>query len=66
MTITLNPDKEHVNKILQQIKTNGGYCPCALTQNEDTKCMCKQFREMDAGMCHCGLFIKGEDDEQEK
>lgn len=34
------------------------YCPCSILKNADTKCMCKEFREMDEGMCHCGLYIK--------
>ncbi len=29
-----------------------------VTPVSDTKCMCKEFREMDEGMCHCGLYIK--------
>lgn len=58
MKITLNPDKEYVHSIKKQLKANGGYCPCSLIKNEDTKCMCKEFREMESGMCHCGLYIK--------
>lgn len=42
------------------LKARDGYCPCMIEKNEDTKCMCKQFREMESGMCHCGLYIKGE------
>lgn len=40
------------------LKAKNGYCPCMLEENEDTKCMCKQFREMEEGTCHCGLYIK--------
>jgi ferredoxin-thioredoxin reductase catalytic subunit len=58
MKITVNPDKEHVQKIRQQLKENNNYCPCSLIQNEDTKCMCKEFREMEEGMCHCQLYVK--------
>lgn len=58
MKIKTNPDTEFVQKIKKQIKANGGYCPCALEKNADTKCMCKEFREMDDGMCHCGLYYK--------
>lgn len=25
-----------------------------------TKCMCKEFREMASGTCHCGLYTKTE------
>lgn len=58
MKIIVNPDTQHVQEIRKQLKENGGYCPCVLLQNEDTKCMCKEFREADEGMCHCGLYIK--------
>lgn len=58
MAIKVNPDNEIVNSIRQALKENGGYCPCSLVQNEDTKCMCKEFREMKSGTCHCGLYIK--------
>lgn len=53
-----NPDKKLVLEIRQQLKENDGYCPCMIIKNDDTKCMCKQFRELDHGMCHCGLYIK--------
>ena len=58
MKIELNPDKEYVKEVKSMLKANSGYCPCVLVKNEDTKCMCKEFREMDEGMCHCGLYIK--------
>lgn len=58
MKIILNPNKELVNEIRVQLKENGGYCPCNILKNEDTKCMCKEFREMNEGECHCGLYIK--------
>lgn len=39
------------------VEKNGGYCPCAIVKNEDTKCMCKEFKEQKtAGVCHCGRF----------
>ena len=34
------------------------YCPCSLERTDDTVCMCKEFREMDKGICHCQLYIK--------
>ena len=41
------------------VDANNGYCPCMVVKNEDTKCMCKEFREQTtAGKCHCGRFIK--------
>lgn len=58
MKIIQNPDKEFVAEIRQKLKENNGYCPCSLIKSEDTKCMCKEFRETYEGMCHCGLYIK--------
>ena len=56
--IKLNPDKEYVEEVREQLKKNGGYCPCRITKTEDTKCMSKEFREQESGDCHCGLYYK--------
>ena len=56
--ITLNDDKELINNIIKALANNDGYCPCRREKTADTKCMCKEFREMEEGMCHCGLYIK--------
>lgn len=68
MKIVENPDKEFVKDIRKQLKANSGYCPCALEKTKDTKCMCKEFREMvkrgEAGVCHCGLYIAEEDESE--
>lgn len=61
MRIYLNPDKEYVEEVRRKLEDNNYYCPCSLVKNKDTKCMCKEFREMKSGMCHCGLYIKEED-----
>lgn len=61
MTIKQNPDKEYADKVKRKLKANGGYCPCSLIKSADTKCMCKDFRETEEGMCHCGLYIKTKD-----
>ena len=58
MGVYLNPDKEYVREMKKKLKDNGGYCPCSLVKNADTKCMCKDFKESESGMCHCGLYIK--------
>ena len=39
----VNEDKELVELIRNRLKENGGYCPCALEKNDDTKCMCKRI-----------------------
>lgn len=61
MTIIQNQDLVYAKEIRKKLKENDGYCPCSIVKNEDTKCMCKEFREMDEGMCHCGLYIKVKD-----
>lgn len=56
--IFINPDEKYVKEIRQKLKENDGYCPCRLTKSEDTKCMCKEFKEQESGYCHCGLYFK--------
>ena len=58
LKIAYNQDKQIVDKILDALDKNNGYCPCKLEKNNDTKCMCKEFREKKEGYCHCGLYIK--------
>ena len=58
MKIIKTTDKEYAKTVLEAIKNNNGYCPCALEKTNDTKCMCKAFREMERGVCHCGLYVK--------
>ena len=62
MKIKKNPDEKKYQEISNQVKENDGFCPCRLVRNEDTKCMCKEFRESTTeGYCHCGLFYKEKD-----
>lgn len=63
MPIQLNPNKEFVHEMRRQIKDNDGYCPCSILKTPDTKCMCREFREMKSGTCHCGLYTKTTDNE---
>ena len=56
--IRLNTDSDIVKAIKEGLRENGGYCPCRPNHTEDTKCMCKEFREQKSGTCHCGLYIK--------
>ena len=51
---------ENAQEIKERLKENGGYCPCTIIRNDDTKCMCKAFREGKENECHCGLFIRTE------
>mgnify|MGYP003312446530 CR=1 FL=1 len=66
MKITFNPDPEIVKTVQEGLKRPGGYCPCLLQRNEDTKCMCREFREKIKdpefeGFCHCMLYYKTRD-----
>jgi ferredoxin-thioredoxin reductase catalytic subunit len=66
MKVIVNSDKALVKEVRSALKENGGYCPCALTKTDDTKCMCKAFREQIKdpdfeGFCHCMLYYKTKD-----
>lgn len=63
MRITLNEDRDLVDKIRAGVLKKGGYCPCRLERIEDNYCMCREFREQIAdpawkGYCHCMLYRK--------
>lgn len=63
MKITLNENKEIVERIKAGLKKKDGYCPCRIERTEDNKCMCKEFRDQIAdpdfeGYCHCLLYYK--------
>lgn len=67
MKIKLNEDAELVKTVKDGLVRTGGYCPCRLIRNEDTKCMCKEFREQIKdtefeGYCHCLLYYKSLED----
>lgn len=49
---------EQAELVAEALKENNGYCPCKAIKTKDTKCMCKEFREMEIGICHCGLYQK--------
>ena len=60
MRVITNPNKEFVAEIRAKIKENNGHCACAISFNEDNKCICKEFREQidrgESGECHRGLY----------
>ena len=63
MKIRFNEDEAVVKMIQDGLKEKGGYCPCRREISEDTKCMCKEFREQIKdpdfeGYCHCLLYYK--------
>jgi len=66
LAVKFNSNKEVVDNIKKGLKKTGGYCPCRLEKNNDTKCMCKEFREQIKdpnfeGYCHCMLYYKSID-----
>ena len=58
MKITRNPDDGAYQVATLAVEENGGYCPCKLVKDDDTWCMCKEFREQAEGMCECGRYVK--------
>lgn len=59
LTIKPNPNETIRETVSKAVKINNGYCPCKVEKTEDTKCICKEFREQTTpGKCHCGLFVK--------
>ena len=63
MKIRLNEDEAVVKMIKDGLEEKGGYCPCRREISEDTKCMCKEFRDQIKdpdfeGYCHCLLYYK--------
>ena len=66
MAVRFNEDAELVAQIKEGLKRKGGYCPCRLQKTEDTKCICREFREQIVdpefeGYCHCLLYYKSKD-----
>lgn len=63
MKVILNPDKEMVKTIQEGLKAKDGFCPCRIEKTDDTKCICKEFKEQIKdpdfeGFCHCMLYYK--------
>ncbi len=66
MSVRLNSDEEMVRVVREGLRHTGGYCPCRRERTEDTKCMCREFRDQIAdpefeGFCHCMLYYKSRD-----
>ncbi len=63
MSVKFNENEEIVKLVQEGLKKTGGYCPCRREKTQDTKCMCKEFREQIEdpdfeGYCHCLLYYK--------
>lgn len=63
MIIKRNLNGEELKMFMSKLNDNSNYCPCVLNSkdNQDYKCMCKDFREQESGTCYCGLFTKIKD-----
>jgi hypothetical protein len=59
--IFMNPDIEKSREIRNKIKDNNFHC-ISQEKNEDTKCFCKTFKNLDKAniFCDCGLYYKVE------
>ena len=55
--IRLTDDMELRKEIIEKLKANEGYCPCALVKTPDTVCMCKEYREMKEGTYHWCIYV---------
>lgn len=59
--IIKNPNKEKYDEVTKAVEKNDGYCPCLIAKNEDTKCICKDFRisveNGYIGRCRCGRYV---------
>ncbi len=63
MKVRYNENEEIVKLVKEGLEKTGGYCPCRCEQTEDTKCVCKEFKEQIKdpnfeGYCHCMLYYK--------
>lgn len=63
MKVKLNDNAEIVKMIKEGLEKTGGYCPCRRERTEETKCMCKEFKDQIKdpdfeGYCHCLLYYK--------
>lgn len=52
----LNPDKNHVEKIIEGIYKKDGHCPCRVRVDDTTLCPCDDF--INNGNCICKLYVK--------
>ncbi len=64
--VRLNSDEEIVRNVKEGLELRKGFCPCKLENSEDTKCICREFREQIKdpnfeGYCHCLLYYKSRD-----
>ena len=60
MIIRQNLNTKYAQEVRNALRLNGGFCPSCHEHNDDTKCICKEFREQisrgEIGACRCGLY----------
>ena len=61
--VKFNPNPQIVERMMQVMAKNGGYCPCRLQHTPENLCICKEFRNQIndpefEGYCHCQLYYK--------
>lgn len=55
----LNPDKKHVDLIIEGLKKKERFCPCRVQKTLENICCCTHF--INDGDCCCKLWLKKED-----
>ena len=61
--VHFNTDSKVVERLLEVMKQNGGYCPCRILRTPENICICDEFKKQIAdsefeGFCHCRLYYK--------
>lgn len=60
LKIIKNRDTRKAKELKTAVDANDGYCPLCPEHTEDSKCMCKAFREQyhrgERGPCEYGLY----------
>ena len=61
--VRFNPNAKVVERLLEVMKNNGGYCPCRIQRTPENICICDEFKAQIAdenfeGICHCQLYYK--------
>ncbi len=72
--LRLNPNKQHVNKIINSIIEKDGYCCCQILKNDDAICPLLKYSELpeqieptnlcgtgiEIGRCVCNVYVESE------
>ena len=61
--VRFNPNAKVVERLLEVMKNNGGYCPCRIQRTPENICICDEFKQQISdpefeGYCHCKLYYK--------